>query len=330
MKVLLADLQADPELATRFLSEIRTLAALDHPNIAQLHTALQLGNELVMVMEFVEGMTLQQMAQQSPLSTKKVINYAHQVLAALSFAHSRGVVHRDIKPANIIVTPQGLVKLTDFGIAKSKAITELTQPARPWARFITCPLSRLRGAAVDARSDLYSVGIMMYELLAGNLPFSDESAYVVLHNQLNVPPRPPIELNPQLPKALNDVILKALQKDPPDRFQSAVDFSDALAQASGIAPVVPLERAPMAGRAAPSIHGHGPLNVPQKAAPTSRFLTASHAKFWLAAEASSAVVLLAGAAIGFAHLSKTGVMAKEVGISIQRLSPPPAPANLFS
>ncbi len=329
MKVLLADLQAEPDLATRFLREIRTLATLDHANIAQLHTALQIGNQLLMVMEFVEGMTLAQLRQQSPLSPEQVIGYVHQLLAALGFAHARGVIHRDLKPANIMITPQGTVKLTDFGIAKSKAIKELTQPGTTMGSLNYMSPEQASGKGVDGRSDLYSVGITMYEVLAGNLPFSDESAYVVLHNQLNVPPRPPIELNPQLPKALNDVILKALQKDPADRFQSAVDFSDALAQASGIAPIVPLERAPMAGRAAPSIHGHGPLNVPQKAAPTSRFLTASHAKFWLAAEASSAVVLLAGAAIGFAHLSKTGVMAKEVGISIQRLSPPPAPANLL-
>jgi serine/threonine protein kinase len=129
MKVLLADLTAEPDLAARFVSEIRTLAGLDHPNIAQLHTALQVGNELVMMMEFVDGLTLQQLAQEGRLSPEKVIDYAHQVLAALSFAHSRGVVHRDIKPANIMVTPQGTVKLTDFGIAKSKAKDELTREA---------------------------------------------------------------------------------------------------------------------------------------------------------------------------------------------------------
>jgi serine/threonine protein kinase len=128
MKVLLADLNAEPDLAARFASEIRTLAALDHPNIAQLHTALQIGNELVMMMEFVDGFTLQQLSKQEPLPVKKVVDYVHQVLAALSFAHNRGVVHRDIKPANIMVTPQGTAKLTDFGIAKSKREDELTRP----------------------------------------------------------------------------------------------------------------------------------------------------------------------------------------------------------
>jgi eukaryotic-like serine/threonine-protein kinase len=330
MKVLLADLQAEPELATRFLREIRTLATLDHRNIAQLHTALQIGNQLLMVMEFVDGMTLAQMRQQSPLTPEEVIACVHQLLAALSYAHARGVIHRDLKPANIMVTPEGVVKLTDFGIAKSKAIKELTQPGTTMGSLNYMSPEQAAGKGVDGRSDLYSVGITMYELLAGNLPFADESAYVVLHNQLNVAPRPPVELNPLLPKALNDVILKALEKDPVERFQSAVSFSDALEQASGIAPVVPLDRSPMSGRAAPVSGGKGAVPIPSKAEPTSRFLTAGHAKFWLAAEASSAVVLLASAAMGFVHLSRGWLPVTEAAIAIKQPSPPAAPEHLLA
>src|ERR1700754_3299265 len=158
MKVLLADLQADPELAERFVSEIRTLATLDHPNVAQLRTALQANNELLMIMELVDGMTLQQMAQQAPLAPEKVFSYMHQVLAALSFAHSRGVVHRDVKPANIMVTSEGVAKLTDFGIAKSKSKSGLTQPGLTMGSLhYMSPEQAMGSSAVDARSDLYAV-----------------------------------------------------------------------------------------------------------------------------------------------------------------------------
>ncbi|HXP11916.1 MAG TPA: serine/threonine-protein kinase, partial [Acidobacteriaceae bacterium] len=321
MKVLLADLQADPELATRFLSEIRTLAALDHPNIAQLHTALQLGNELVMIMEFVEGMTLQQMAQQSPLSTKKVINYAHQVLAALSFAHSRGVVHRDIKPANVIVTPQGLVKLTDFGIAKSKAITELTQPGTTMGSLhYMSPEQAKGGRRVDGRCDLYSLGITIYELLAGCLPFADESAYVLLHNHLNDPPRPPIEVNPRLSKSLNDVILKALEKDPEKRFQDAASFSDALERASGIASTVPMDRSPLSGHPTPVTPGRRQGDVPRRVAATSKHLTVAERRFWVGAKASAGVVLLAGAAISYSHVGRATMMVKAAAFAKKETS----------
>jgi eukaryotic-like serine/threonine-protein kinase len=330
MKVLLADLQADPELATRFLSEIRTLAALDHPNIAQLHTALQLGNELVMIMEFVEGMTLQQMAQQSPLSAKKVINYVHQVLAALSFAHSRGVVHRDIKPANVIVTPQGLVKLTDFGIAKSKAITELTQPGTTMGSLhYMSPEQAKGGRRVDGRCDIYSLGITMYELLAGCLPFADESAYVLLHNHLNDPPRPPIEVNPRLSKSLNDVILKALEKDPEKRFQDAASFSDALERASGIASTVPMDRSPLLGHATPVTPGRRLGDGPRRVAATSKHLTVAERRFWVGAKASAGVVLLAGAAISYSHLGRATMMVKAAAFAKRESSSSTASAHAF-
>ena len=236
MKVLLSDWTAEPDLAARFLSEIRTLARLDHPNIAQLHTALQTGAELAMMMEFVDGLTLQQMSRQTPLPTEEVLQYMQQVLSALSFAHRRGVVHRDVKPANIMVTSKGVVKLTDFGIAKSKSKHELTRPGTAVGSLnYMSPEQALGMSAVDGRSDIYSVGVTMYELLAGRRPFEDDSAYVVLTNKLNAVPRAPVEFNPHLSRALNDLILKALEKDCAKRFQSAAEMSDALFRATIIA-----------------------------------------------------------------------------------------------
>jgi eukaryotic-like serine/threonine-protein kinase len=332
MKVLLADLQAEPELASRFLREIRTLATLDHPNIAQLHTALQIGNELLMVMEFVDGLTLQKMAQQAPLLPQQIINYMHQLMAALSFAHARGVVHRDIKPANILVTADGVVKLTDFGIAKSKAISELTQPGTTVGSLNYMSPEQATGkCSVDGRSDIYSLGITMYELLAGCLPFADESAYVVLHNQLHHPPRPPIELNPLLPKALNDVILKALEKDPANRFQSAASFSDALTRASGIAATVPLDRSPLSGRAAPATPAKVPGSRRQRGAATSKFLTARPRRIWITAEAFAGLAIVGGIAFSVSHVGRAKVMAKDAGLTTaQHTSSLATPSHPFA
>ncbi len=236
MKVLLANLSAETALAARFRGEIQILAGLRHPNIAQLHTALTHGNELLMTMEFVEGLTLHQLAQKGPCSPEAAAGYIQQVLTALSYAHGRGVIHRDIKPANIMVAPQGVVKLMDFGIAKSKTKEGATSPGATLGSLnYISPEQALDSGAVDERSDIYSVGITLYELLTGKLPFDDESAYVVLRRQIKKSPRPPIEMNPRLPKALSDLIMKALEKDPAQRFQSAGEFSDQLGEVTGVA-----------------------------------------------------------------------------------------------
>jgi eukaryotic-like serine/threonine-protein kinase len=294
MKVLLSDLNADPELAARFLTEIRTLATLDHPNIAKLHTAMQAGKQLVMMMEFVDGYTLQQLAKEAPLSQQKIVDYMHQVLSALSFAHSRGVIHRDIKPANIMVTPTGMVKLTDFGIAKSKVKDELTRPGTTVGSLnYMSPEQALGGVAVDGRADLYSLGITMYELLAGSRPFEDESAYVVLHRQLNAEPRPPVEINPLLSQPLSDLILKALEKDPVNRFQNAADFSHALSEVTGIAASTPVRNYTSFS----SSHRRVPA-----AAATAKTPFSARRRVKIAAEASAVAGVVALAAFTVPHL----------------------------
>src|SRR5687767_6205117 len=127
MKVLLPNLESDPELADRFMREIKVQASLDHPNIAGLHTALRINNQLIMLIEFVEGRTIEAELRQGRIPVPKSVDYIKQVLAALSYAHERGVVHRDIKPANMMLTPGGAVKLMDFGIARITADRKLTQ-----------------------------------------------------------------------------------------------------------------------------------------------------------------------------------------------------------
>src|SRR5579863_2837172 len=167
MKVLLADLAAEAELGDRFGSEIRTLARLDHPNIAKLHTAFKHDNQLVMVMEFVEGLTLSERGRQGPIPLDETISYIGQTLSALGYAHENGVIHRDIKPSNIMVTAHGVVKLMDFGIAKSNTDTMHTRAGTTMGSMQYMSPEQVRGTAVDARSDLYSMGVVLYELTAG-------------------------------------------------------------------------------------------------------------------------------------------------------------------
>lgn len=228
MKVLLPDLAAERDLAVRFIVEIRTLASFDHPNIALLHTAFQTDNQLVMMMEFVEGSTLEHRSQESAMAPGEVVQIISQALSALSYAHARGVVHRDVKPANIMVTQRGVAKLMDFGIAKSRLDKTLTVPGTTIGSVYYMSPEQVQGGTIDARSDLYSIGIVLYELLAGVRPFDGDTSFGILNQHLNVQPRPPIEVNPSLAPDLSEIILKAIAKDPAERFQSADDFRSAL------------------------------------------------------------------------------------------------------
>ena len=228
MKILLPDFASEPELAARFMVEIRTLAGLEHPNIAQLRTAFQFQNQLVMIMEFVEGAGLDKMGGQSKLALEQVIEYSTQVLSALSYAHGKGVIHRDIKPANIMITTHGLVKLMDFGIAKGQTDMHLTRPGTTMGSVYYMSPEQVRGGTVDARSDIYSYGVTLYEMLTGRKPFQADTSYSVLNAQLNEAPTPPSQLDPSLAAGLNDIVLRAMAKNPGDRFQTADEFRNAL------------------------------------------------------------------------------------------------------
>jgi eukaryotic-like serine/threonine-protein kinase len=275
MKILLPDFAAQPELAARFMAEIRTLAGLDHPNITQLRTAFQIQNQFVMVMEFVEGTTLDKMPAR--LSLDQSIDYSLQVLAALSYAHGKGVTHRDIKPANIMITSHGVVKLMDFGIAKSTEDLNLTRPGTTMGSIYYMSPEQVRGGTVDGRSDIYSFGVTLYEMLTGRKPFQAETSYSVLNAQLNEQPAPPVQWNPSLSRELNDIVLRALAKDPGARFQTAEEFRSALkalrepqAAHAGIAAAAAVAApisAPAAQAAPPFQPAPAPVAVP---APSSR------------------------------------------------------------
>ncbi len=228
MKILLPDLAGQKELADRFLREIKVLASLHHPNIAALRTALTLDNQLVMIMEFVDGVTLSSRLHQGAIPPAQAIKYIDQVLDALSYAHKQNIIHRDIKPANMMLTPEGTVKLMDFGIARSATDRSLTMTGTTLGSLNYMPPEQVKGDPADNRSDLYSLGVSLYEMVTGQLPFTADSNYAMMAAHLQEVPKPPIVLRPGIPQALNQIIIMALAKDPGQRFQSADAFRGAL------------------------------------------------------------------------------------------------------
>jgi serine/threonine protein kinase len=231
MKVLLPDLEGHEEVAARFLREIKVLAGLDHPHIAALRTALTIDNQLVMIMEYVEGQSVSSALDKGPLSVADALTYLDQVLDALSYAHKHKIIHRDIKPANMMVTSQGYIKLMDFGIARTEdESSKLTAPGSTLGSMSYMSPEQIKGEATDERSDLYSLGISLYEMITGEKPFHGDSNFSIMAAHINQAPRPPIELHPGLPKAVNDVILMAIAKVPEQRFQTADAFRNAIKQ----------------------------------------------------------------------------------------------------
>jgi serine/threonine-protein kinase len=222
-------------MGDRFLREIRLQASLEHPHIAALHNAFRFNNELVMVMEFVEGVSLRDKLHSPGITLTQALEFASQVLSALMYAHAHGVVHRDIKPSNVMIASHGVVKLLDFGLAMSSAPEghnaelTLTQPGMLLGSPHYISPEQARGERADARSDVYSTGAMLYEMVAGRPPFEvPGGAYAIIAAHLHEAPRSPAEVNPHVPQELSRLILKALAKDAAARFQTAEAFLSAL------------------------------------------------------------------------------------------------------
>ena len=228
MKVLLPDLAGQKDLADRFLREIKMLASLDHPNIAALRTAFTAENQLVMIMEYVEGETLAARVERGPVPVPDALKYMDDALSALSYAHKQNIIHRDVKPSNMMVTPQGLLKLMDFGIARSGNDKNLTVTGTALGSLNYMSPEQIQGGAVDARSDIYSLGIALYEIVTGKQPFKRDSDFAIMAAHMKEMPQHPIELRPDMPQGLNDIILMAIAKDPNQRFQTAEAFRGAI------------------------------------------------------------------------------------------------------
>jgi eukaryotic-like serine/threonine-protein kinase len=238
MKVLLPDLAGRQELADRFLREIKLMASLNHSNIAQLRTAFAAENQLVMIMEFLEGTNLAQRVERGPIPVADAVNYISQALSALGYAHQHGVIHRDIKPSNMMLTPQGVIKLMDFGIARGDSEKKLTMSGTTLGSIGYMSPEQVKGEATDARSDLYSTGISLYEMVTGRRPFQEASDYNIMAAHVKEKPKPPVELQPGLPAVLNEIILMSIAKNPAQRFQTADAMRNALStvKAESVAP----------------------------------------------------------------------------------------------
>lgn len=227
MKILLSASDTSHEQRERFYREIRVLATLNHPNIAGLHTAFYHEDQLVMVMEYVEGKDIGHKLS-SGIALEQALDFAREILNALEYAHGLGVVHRDIKPSNIMVTPNCHIKLLDFGLALSGYETQLTSPGGVVGSMHYISPEQIAGESADARSDLYAVGITVYEMITGKLPIDGASYAQIIANHLQHIPTPPSHINAQIPEALSDAVMKCLAKDKHKRWQSASEFRSAL------------------------------------------------------------------------------------------------------
>jgi len=228
MKVLLPDLDPRADLAERFVREIKVVAGLEHPNIASLRTALRVGNQLLMIMEFVEGHSLNDLMAVARFDEARAINVISQVLNALAHAHRLGVVHRDVKPSNILVGSGDRVKLTDFGIASRTGDPKLTAAGTALGSLYYMSPEQMKAEPIDARSDVYSVGATLYETITGIRPVPGESFYSILKAHTETRPKPMIHLVPGITAALSRIVERCLEKAPESRFQSAEEFQAAL------------------------------------------------------------------------------------------------------
>jgi serine/threonine protein kinase len=228
MKVLHADQMSTPEMAERFRREVRLLASLNHANIASLHNAFYYENQLIMIMELVHGETLRDRSVRTATSLPKALNYASQMLSALAVAHQSGIVHRDIKPSNVMITDRDVVKLLDFGIAITGHSVELTNPGFLLGSLSYMSPEQVAGGKATAKSDIYSVGVTLYELLTGKLPITGATDFEIMTAHLQRVPTAPIDINGMIPQHISNAIMRALAKDPGHRFETADEFATAL------------------------------------------------------------------------------------------------------
>lgn len=250
IKQLRADLAGRSDIVDRFRTEAVTLAKLNHPNIVTLYSFLRQDDGLYMVLELVHGETLDaRIRRLGPLPWPDAVGLVIQALRGLEHAHQMNVIHRDLKPANAILTPSGVLKLTDFGIARILETARMTRVGHLVGTLEYMAPEQVQGREGDARSDLYSLGIVLYELLAGRVPFARTTDYDLIKAQIETPAPPLSTFGVTVPPALATVVARALSKAPAERFQSAGEFARALQAA--------LDEAPAARRAGGQTRGFG-------------------------------------------------------------------------
>ncbi len=244
LKILQPRFAQDQEFVERFRREASAAAGLQHPNVVNVFDRGEFDGTYYIAMEYVQGASLRDLINEG-MSVEAAVGVTRQILAAAKFAHSHGVIHRDFKPGNVLVDREGRATVTDFGIAKA-GVSEITQTGSVMGTAQYLSPEQAQGLEVTAASDLYSIGVILYEALTGRVPFEADSAVAVALKQVSEVPRPPSELNPAVPKALDAVVLKAMAKDPANRFQSADEFDATLTEAERNPSVAPVETASFA------------------------------------------------------------------------------------
>ncbi|MGW2705095.1 protein kinase domain-containing protein [Streptomyces sp. NPDC001340] len=314
VKLLSSELAHDPQSRARFRREAHAAAALNHPAVATIHDVGEEphpdGPRPYLVMEYVQGATLAEVLDGGPLPVAEAINTACAILDALRHSHERGIVHRDIKPSNIMLTGADTVKVLDFGIAKAftEAATRITGSGAAIGTPAYLSPEQIGGAEIDHRADLYAMGCLLHELLTGQTPFRGDSPFAVMHQHLYAEPEPVSRFRPQIPPAVEAVILRALRKDPAERFADAGQMRTALADA--------LTQASM-----PTVQA----TTPAPPAPRSGARTALRAKFRISLRPypDSALALLGcllsllcarGQLVDTAHFGRVAIAAGVLGV----------------
>ncbi|MGZ4141924.1 MAG: Stk1 family PASTA domain-containing Ser/Thr kinase [Actinomycetota bacterium] len=232
VKTLLAQYGGDPHFIERFRLEAQHAAALNHPNIVSVYDTGSDDGTHYIVMEYVEGKTLRDVIrEEGPLLPERVAEIGADVCAGLAFAHAHGIVHRDIKPANIMITSGGAVKVTDFGIARAVSGDTVTQTAMVLGTAQYFSPEQAQSAPVDARSDIYSLGVVLYEMLTRQVPFTGSSPVAIAYKHVKEAPVLPSRLNPDVPASLEAIVMKAMAKNPDNRYQTAQEMREDLLRA---------------------------------------------------------------------------------------------------